>query len=575
MRGASAPAQSATSVRGLNQKTAKPQARRRVRAGKQHLALRDSRCDGEGLHRLRDQRRQGERRDRQLDRVRRYGMVGIAVLLAQHGIVLLLRHAHFGAVRRHLRGVGHLFHGAKVRRQRRLLEQQAGDHQEGGLQAAASAAGHIRGIILFCRRPSRGRAPPPRQTFGSHLDSPPSASPMTFTVEPNFLRGILDALRKPRRNARMSSAMWLINQVVHCGWMYRPDVEDLLVALDSRLADFGAIDVDRWVNLFGLRWSSVCTRPKAKSTGTVAFDALRDVEVAELLIQLERCGFHTEPQHLVDPLRKQVSTKPMLTGAELTVLWFDSTRHKCEPISLTAPGSLAGMLPIERIKLETGHKVEVWGKDAESVQGLIITAPKFRHRKAPVEATCPECLFTYYRGDRGSTALHRAEHKKRMTYLDPQPHPKLLAARATDPDADVVTTRSPAWKHREMYVRARAFKRELHYDFIQWGSPRGDDDPHVHGILFAAEDGIIVGACSFRWREVDDHPPFWGLQWIWICPKHRRQGHLERYWPKLRARFGAFVIEAPVSDAMRAFATKHGDAALLEWRPKVCSSATT
>ena len=387
---------------------------------------------------------------------------------------------------------------------------------------------------------------------------------MTFTVEPTFLREILDALRKPHRTARTSSATRLIDQTARCGWMYRSDVEDLLIALDPRLAEFGAIDVDRWVKLFGLRWSSVCTRPKAKSTGAVGFEALRGVEVAELLVQMERFGFQTNPKPLVDLLLPQVSTYPMLADTELTVFWFERMRHKCGPISLAAAGSLVGMLPIQRFKLGNGYKVEVWGKGDDAVDGLVITASKFRHRPEPVETTCAECLFTYYQGDPESTALHRAEHKKRMTYFDPQPHPKLLRARATDPDPDLVTTGSPAWKHREMYVRAFAYKREMHYDFIQWGSPKGDNDPHANGILFASEDGAIVGACSFRWREGDAHPPFWGLQWIWICPRHRRRGHLERYWPKLRVRFGAFVIEAPISDAMRAFAIKHGDAALLE-----------
>ena len=55
----------------------------------------------------------------------------------------------------------------------------------------------------------------------------------------------------------------------------------------------------------------------------------------------------------------------------------------------------------------------------------------------------------------------------------------------------------------------------------------------------------------------------WELRYDFI-PRHRSQRHLERHRPELRARFGAFAIEAPVPDAMRAFAIKHGDAALLE-----------
>ena len=375
---------------------------------------------------------------------------------------------------------------------------------------------------------------------------------------------MLQALRKPIRVRRLPWSPRLLAQAAQSGWLHRPDIEDLLIALDARLASHGAIDVDRWVELFGLRWTSVSTRPKARSTGVIGFDALRATEVAEFLILLERCGFTTDPKPLVDLLLPQIKVKPLLTRTELAVYWFERTRHKCMPLSLAAEGSLRGMRPVERLKLATGHKVEVWRKDPSFVSGLVITPPKYRRQKEPVETTCPECMDTYFKGDPESSALHRKEHKERMTYLDPQPHPKLLEARLTDPDASWVTTHSPAWKHREMYVRARAFKREMHYDFIQWGSSTGDNDPKVNGLLFTNGEGAIVGACSFRWRESEDSPPYWGLQWIWICPRHRRQGHLARYWPDLRARFGAFAIEAPVSDAMHDFAVKHGDAALLE-----------
>lgn len=375
---------------------------------------------------------------------------------------------------------------------------------------------------------------------------------------------MLEILQKPIRARPSYWAQRLLSQVSRNDWLHRPDIEDLLIALDARLAIHGAIDVDRWVKLFGLQWTSVSTRPKARSTGVIGLDALSASEVAELLILLERCGFTTDPKPLVDLLLPRIKTKPLLTGTELTVYWYERTRHKNMPLSFALAGSLRGARPMRRIKLATGHKVDVWRKSASILSGLVITPPKYRHRKDPIETTCPECSHAYLKGDPESSALHRKEHKERMAYLDPQPHPKLLEAHRTDPGAHWVSTDSPAWKHREMYVRARAFKREMRYDFIQWGSPTGDNDPKVHGVLFTNDEGAIIGACAFRWREGDGQLPCWGLQWIWICPRHRRQRHLERYWPELRARFGAFAIEAPVSDAMRAFAIKHGDAALLE-----------
>jgi hypothetical protein len=111
---------------------------------------------------------------------------------------------------------------------------------------------------------------------------------------------MLEALRKPLRARPPSSALRLITRAARDGWLYRPDIEDLLLALDPRLSSHGAIDVDRWIELFGLRLTSVSTRPKARATGVMGFDALRAVEVADFLILLERCGFATDPKPLVD-----------------------------------------------------------------------------------------------------------------------------------------------------------------------------------------------------------------------------------------------------------------------------------
>ena len=48
------------------------------------------------------------------------------------------------------------------------------------------------------------------------------------------------------------------------------------------------------------------------------------------------------------------------------------------------------------------------------------------------------------------------------------------------------------------------------------------------------------------------------MQWSWIAPKARRHGILSRRGSAVRARFGKFVIEPPLSEAMQAFAAKHG-----------------
>jgi hypothetical protein len=216
-------------------------------------------------------------------------------------------------------------------------------------------------------------------------------------------------------------------------------------------------------------------------------------------------------------------------------------------------------------KLTSGHRYEVWLGPDDAVYKLEVMAPKYRQVHAPVETICSDCGDRWFRGDPDSSAAHRREHKRRMHVLDPGPLADMLSARLTTNDPELVRSTSPKWKHFEMYERARAFRREEGYDFVQWNSHDGDDDPHVHGFLMSDAEGRILGAISFRWREPQDEPAFWGLQWVWIAPKMRRCGILSNRWSAFRERFGDFVVESPVSQAMQDFLAKHGDTHLMNW----------
>jgi hypothetical protein len=113
--------------------------------------------------------------------------------------------------------------------------------------------------------------------------------------------------------------------------------------------------------------------------------------------------------------------------------------------------------------------------------------------------------------------------------------------------------------HKEIYERARLFKREFHYDFVQW-HPDGERNPGVVGFLFVdpAGSGKLLGACCFRWREYSNAPHRWAMDWIWLAPGARRTGLLTARWPSFLKDFGAFHVEHPRSDAMQAFLKKHG-----------------
>lgn len=337
------------------------------------------------------------------------------------------------------------------------------------------------------------------------------------------------------------------------------------MALDRRLYCYGAGDPDRLIGLFGLRWQQVTFRPKSIARQVCFHDALSAGDLAFLLIKLEEMGFQVDPSPLVSRLLPSLKNASILNEQELAVLWYSKTQGRNYPVQIKAAEfeaearTLAFADKLESWKTTTGYRVELLGDEEHGVIRLEVHAPRYSNRPAPIKTECPDCGITYYRGDPESSSDHRKEHRKRMNCLAPVPHAKFLVARGDENNPELVTSASPGWKHREMYIRAQAFRREFRYDFVQWQSSRGEDDPMVRGFLFGDEDGAIVGACAFRWRN-----DRWGLQWVWLSPRHRRQGHLARRWQKLRETFGDFQVEAPVSPEMQRFLAKQGDSGLIE-----------
>lgn len=126
-------------------------------------------------------------------------------------------------------------------------------------------------------------------------------------------------------------------------------------------------------------------------------------------------------------------------------------------------------------------------------------------------------------------------------------------------DLSLVLPTTPAVWRRAVYRIACFFRREFQYDFVQYGRDGNESDPNAIAYIWSSGvcDGrgwldIVYGACCFRLRKNG-----WALQWAWLHPYKRNQGVLREAWPFFRARFGAFDVEWPISDAMLAFLRKH------------------
>lgn len=123
-------------------------------------------------------------------------------------------------------------------------------------------------------------------------------------------------------------------------------------------------------------------------------------------------------------------------------------------------------------------------------------------------------------------------------------------------------------QHRDaVYKMAQYFRRELHYDFVQYGPEETESELSLVAFLWLAPDVRhlsndfrvpAVGATCFRWREWQNHPAGWAMDWIWMHPYFRRRGLLSASWLNFRDEFGDFVCEQPISASMKHFLEKMG-----------------
>lgn len=215
---------------------------------------------------------------------------------------------------------------------------------------------------------------------------------------------------------------------------------------------------------------------------------------------------------------------------------------------------------VARFRTRLGYLLNYVSDEHGRALWLKVSAPKYRKTPEPQSTTCSDCGFSYMRGERLDNQEHRRHHRLHMALINPTKNAQFDKARKLDAGVAWVHAHSPAWKHLEMYRRALAFKRELGYDFPQWGE-KPEDNAGAEGYLFADEDSRIVGACAFRLQQEARRP--WRMDWIWLCPAARRKGYLERHWLHFRQRFGEFDVEHPLSPAMQEFLRKHGEEALI------------
>lgn len=124
-----------------------------------------------------------------------------------------------------------------------------------------------------------------------------------------------------------------------------------------------------------------------------------------------------------------------------------------------------------------------------------------------------------------------------------------------------VTCASPYTHRRAVFKLAQYFRREFHYDFVQYGyNGQEDDETHTaylwppdHWLGMSGMKVHCIGAACFRERVTAKQETVQSLVWIWLHPFFRRRGFLNLAWSMWQRNHGDFCVEAPLSEAMFSF----------------------
>jgi hypothetical protein len=280
-------------------------------------------------------------------------------------------------------------------------------------------------------------------------------------LPPETLHALWQLIMREARPARDDKyAKNLETKAIDWRFMSYSDIEDLLFAYGLRWPVHD-VPLDLLGAYFEIEPGWSYFRPTRKGAGAVGFQALRLDDAVLFLILIERLGFPINAERLVSAVRAPIASARKLSRAELEAYSYLQQRGKWPPLVLYSDiDSIDRGRSRELHRTISGYRAEALLDGSGSVVRIEIRAPRYRSPRPTVEIVCPQCATQYTRGDPDSGAEHRREHKARMRILDPSPSKRLLAERTAQDEPTLVQTHSPAWKHREIYERARAFKRK-------------------------------------------------------------------------------------------------------------------
>ena len=162
----------------------------------------------------------------------------------------------------------------------------------------------------------------------------------------------------------------LIKESLIRGWIYSASLQELIAAMDPRLA---GLSIDALAQVFDFEevpvWANSTRSMPTRSHGAVAMR-----NAAFLLIQLKAMGFRVDDAPLSSRIRPLLASKKVLVGREFYVFWQQELDAKREAFILySAPSPQT--VTTQEVTLPLGHTMRIIS-DGKCPIGIEVTPPQ-------------------------------------------------------------------------------------------------------------------------------------------------------------------------------------------------------
>lgn len=146
----------------------------------------------------------------------------------------------------------------------------------------------------------------------------------------------------------------LIEEGLARGWIYSASLQELIAAMDPRLAD---LSIDGLAQVFDFEEMQVWSNsPRSMPTRSYGAVAMRNA--AFLLIQLKAMGFRVNDVPLSSRMRPLLASKKFLVGREFYVFWHQELEAKREAFVLYSVPS-PQTVTTRDVTLPLGHTMRI------------------------------------------------------------------------------------------------------------------------------------------------------------------------------------------------------------------------